>query len=105
MSLSDIDRPITQYHCEAWGRTVKMRPIATRDLLQLNHDFAQVHGENATSEQLIGFYGELLERCCEEPSASAQEWIDEVRASTLVELGQEAARISGLLAGEEKKSE
>ena len=102
--LADLDRPAITYHCQAWDRDVVLRPIGAWDLLQLNHDFEQVHGENADSEDMVRFYAELLAVVCEDPKAGADAWLRTVRLDTLLELGQQAARVSGLLV-EEKKSE
>jgi len=103
--LSDLDRPVHTERYDPWDRDVSFRKISAQQLIELNNDWAAVHGSDAKAEQLIDFYSELLAYCCIDPIATSGDWQQSATMQTIIDLGTIAARVSGLLVEEEKKSE
>lgn len=104
MSLEDLDRPIVTWHFEPWGRDVSMRRISAAQLAALQVSYGSVSTADATAAEMLKFYAELLSLSVVDPQASADEWFEQTTTDTLIKIGEQAARVSGL-AYEQKKTD
>lgn len=101
--LSGIDRPRRSIPYEPWGRDIIFVPLSAVQLCELNDhhpDMQGVDGDNKT-QKLLGFFAELLSLCVVEPVAAKEEWLSEVRGSTVMDLGKIVAQASGIWAEDE----
>lgn len=104
MSLADIARVETAVRYAPWGRDVRMRPISAKALCDMQSSYGDMQGKDVDVAGALEFYAELLSLSVTDPAATKQEWLEDVTPQDVMTLGQEALRVSGLLADETKKN-
>jgi len=104
MSLAEIARKQEQIAYEPWGRDVVMVPISARDLCDMHASFAELQGKDLDTAEALEFYAELLSLSVMDPKATKEEWLSDVTPKAVMDLGQEALRLSGLVSEDAKKN-
>lgn len=102
--LRDLSRPIVRRNYPRWSVDVEFRRIAAADLIDLQAEFAGLHGSDVDTPEAVDFYCYLLERSCVCPACTREEWRANATLEAIVELGQMALEVNNLVAAEAKKN-
>ena len=98
--LGNIDRPPVTFRYDPWGRDVTARRLGARQLLEWRETL-QVAQEGTQDDQAKAFAGYLAHTMVE-PTASQDEWYDDVSLPTLIDLAGQVMQQTGLDVGQKK---
>lgn len=100
--LNEITRKPQLVHYARWDRQVAMRPISCNRFIDLMTEF---EGAPKITADHLRIVAELLGEYCLDPSATAEQWLNEASHAEVIELGNLLLQVSDMTITDEKKSE